>query len=130
MNITYPLNASVFQTEEDYKEALQAVKSKQITVEDVQLLITNNVKQLYNSLVAFFFGSEQINHNNIFKREIVIEKLNEYCKHDSHLFHILLQNDLIGVCGRGYTFEVPRFKHNEEEYNRIIELNFMLGFCF
>ncbi|OME55418.1 hypothetical protein BSK59_13145 [Paenibacillus odorifer] len=125
--LKYPLTKQVFRSEEDYKEALRAVKEKVITIEELEILININVFELYNSIVSHFFGGEKINHENIYKRDIVHEYIEEFCPLFKRYFGILTNNGIIGVCGRGYTFDSERLKQSKEDYETMINVYFHKG---
>lgn len=126
----YVLNKNIFATKEDYKEAKEAIKDKVLTIEELEIQINANIINLYNSIVSHFFGGEPIDHENIYKRDVVHEYINEFCPQYQRFFPILLQNGLIGVCGRGYTLDSKRLKQTKEEYDIMINTMFRKGFVF
>ncbi|MCY9594124.1 hypothetical protein PC41400_14580 [Paenibacillus chitinolyticus] len=126
----FAVTEKVFESKTQFKKAIQAVKNKVLNTEDVILLINANIYNLYNSLVSHFFGGGPVNQENIYKQNLVIEYIEEYEPRNKHLFYILIENGLIGVCGRGFTFESDRINQPQSEYERMIEIIFNKGFVF
>lgn len=125
-NSDVPLTKQVFSNLEAFKESKKAVKSGIVTVDDIMLLIQSNIVQFYNELVAQFFGPEPVDGERIYRREVVDSVIEDYIPHYKYLFQTLKQLGLVGVCGRGYTFESPRLKMAEQQHDRWIHITFHL----
>lgn len=115
----YAMNENIFSNKSAFQEAVQAVKEKKVTVNEIKNAIDHSIICFYNELVSSYFGGKNVNSENIYRKESLEKLIQEEYPQSKQYFGILKENGLIGVCGRGYTFESPKLNTTSLEENFI-----------
>ncbi|TVY09934.1 hypothetical protein [Paenibacillus cremeus] len=106
IKLNYALDKNVFASDESFKLAVTQVKSKQITVDELQSDITTQILSFYSAIYNHFNGSNLI-QDDILYRDSIHSFIESNYNNPQYwtFFSILKNNGLIGVCARGYTFD-------------------------
>lgn len=127
MHIKFSLSPEILGGKEKLKQLKERIKSNEITLSDIRLIVRSNIIDFYNDLIEYFNanGRKLIQNGAIYDRQIIehyIERNEWSNKNCWKYLQICKENDLIGVCGSGYTFNYDKLSVSSEEYIRLSHL--------
>ncbi|WP_010498352.1 hypothetical protein [Paenibacillus elgii] len=122
MELQFALTQRVFPSVEAFKQAKNDVKNKIVSLDELINSIKDNIVSLYSDIYSRFNGSRR-DENDIIKRDILETFINENYDSPEYwiYFSILKENNIIGVCARGYTLDFKLNKEDAEESIKNIE---------
>lgn len=122
INLIYSLDKNVFSTEEEYYKALKDTKEGSTSADQVKHKIDHNIINFYSSIYNNFNGNK-LSDDDIIYRHVVESYIENKYNTSQYwsFFSILKSNNIIGVCSRGYTFNLLFKTKSHETANTNID---------
>ena len=124
------INCSRFFTPDTNKTIKQLIKSGEISLNDIKIVVKSEIINTYNNILYGLINRGTINpvymFDTVAPESAVIDVLSCY-NIPFEKFHILCNADLCEKCGDGYIFNRSEMDLTESENNRLLDLIYDFG---
>ena len=126
------MNIAKFFNTEEITAINELKKAGKMSLSDIRLIVKAEMQKAYNNLLNGLYNRDIIHdYKENFRENIIyrdtVESIIELYNIPYIVFTALLQEGYISICGRGYIFNLKPVKLTEEEYNRLVYINWELG---
>ncbi len=112
-------------TPQEMRDFKLLIKSKKATHADIKLYAKFVLTAVYNGILTALNCMNSLDFSAIYNRDsmaCILADLESDYSNVKAIFTALVGSGYIGVCGRGYTLEMPRQSLTSDESDRLAEI--------
>ncbi len=112
-------------TPQEMRDLKLLIKSKKATHTDIKLYAKSALTAVYNDILTALSCVNSLDFSAIYNRDsmaCILADLESDYSNVKAIFTALVGSGFIGVCGRGYTLEMPRQSLTSDESERLAEI--------